>query len=295
MDNRLRAGIQRALGREGEAQWRHVGATGWGDAWSLELDGRRCFVKLAAVGRADMLEAEADGLRAIACTQTLRVPGVMAVGCDGRDAYLVVEWLDMTGRTDNPALGVALAQMHRAPTPRGPRGERFGWHRDNRIGATAQSNAWSDDWCTFFGERRLAPQFALASANGFGAALQRTGERLLADLPSLLRDHDVLPSLVHGDLWSGNAATLADGTGVVFDPAVYVGDREVDIAMTELFGGFGATFAHAYADAWPLAGGYPLRREIYNLYHWLNHLNLFGASYLPRVERVLTHLIAAAR
>jgi protein-ribulosamine 3-kinase len=295
MNDRLRVAIQRALDSEGEAQWRHVGATGWGDAWSLALDGRRYFVKLASAERADMLEAEADGLQAIAHTRTVRVPGVIAAGRDDRDAYLVIEWLDMTGRTDNAALGVALAQMHRAPTPHGRRGGRFGWHRDNRIGATAQSNAWSDDWCAFFGERRLAPQFALASANGFGGALQRNGERLLARLPSLLRDHDVVPSVVHGDLWSGNAATLADGTGVVFDPAVYVGDREVDIAMTELFGGFGATFAHAYADAWPLDARYPLRRGIYNLYHLLNHLNLFGASYLPRVERSVAQILAAGQ
>jgi protein-ribulosamine 3-kinase len=294
MNDALRHAIERAIGGEGEARWRHVGATGWGDAWSCASGRRRWFVKLAGAGRCDLLDCEADGLRAIAETRTLRVPAVAAVGCQGDEAFLVVEWLDMTSGGDNAALAAALARMHRAPAPCGPRRQRFGWHRDNWIGASPQANGWSDDWCTFFRERRLAPQFALAAANGYGNALRHDGARVLAALPSLLLDHHVEPSLVHGDLWSGNAATLADGSGVVFDPAVYVGDREVDIAMSELFGGFGHRFAAAYADAWVLDAGYPLRREIYNLYHLLNHLNLFGAGYLRRVERALAHILAAA-
>ena len=240
-----------------------------------------------------MLEAEADGLRAIKATATIRVPAAVAVGSEEACGYLAVEWLDLSGPGDDAALGAALARLHRGKPLAGPRGERFGWSRDNFLGATPQANGWCDDWAAFFAERRLAPQLARAAANGHGADLQRRGERLLQRSRELLRRRDVEPSLVHGDLWSGNAGSLADGTPVVFDPAVYVGDREVDIAMTELFGGFGGAFMRAYGEAWPLDSGYPQRRAIYNLYHLLNHLNLFGSSYATRVDGSIDAILAA--
>jgi fructosamine-3-kinase len=276
------------------ARWVAAGRTGWGDAWTLHVEKRRYFVKSAAGRHADMLEAEADGLRALASTQAIRVPQVRAAGAAGGVAYLVLEWLDMRAGGRGAALGRALAALHRAPAPAGPRGERFGWARDNWIGGTPQANGWSDDWCAFFGDRRLAPQFALAARNGHRGALQRDGERLLEALPLLLRGRDPAPSLVHGDLWSGNAALLASGEPVVFDPAVYVGDREADLAMTELFGGFDAGFRAAYQDAWPLDDGYALRRDLYNLYHVLNHVNLFGGGYRAQAEGLLGRLLAAA-
>jgi fructosamine-3-kinase len=220
----------------------------------------------------------------------VRVPHVAAVGGCGATAFLAMDALDLTDRAQGAALGRALALLHRAQTALGPAGERFGWHGDNWLGGTPQANAWGDDWCAFFRDRRLAPQLALAAANGF-VGLQRDGDRLIAALPRLL-DHRPEPSLVHGDLWSGNAATLRDGTPVVFDPAVYVGDREVDIAMTELFGGFGRDFRSAYEGAWALDAGYRVRRDVYNLYHVLNHLNLFGAGYLRCVETTLAALVA---
>jgi fructosamine-3-kinase len=286
----LRATIERALGVEGTARWEARGATGWGCAWSLATSDARYFVKLASGRHAPMLACEADGLVALARTSTVRVPHVAALGARGDTAFLAMAWLDLTGSAHGAALGRALAALHRAQTPSGPAGERFGWRRDNWIGATPQANGWSDDWCTFFGERRLAPQLALAATRGFGT-LRRDGERLLATLRRRL-DHRPAPSLVHGDLWPGNAATLQDGTPVVFDPAVHVGDREVDIAMTELFGGFGRDFRCAYEAAFPLDDGYAARRDVYNLYHLLNHLNLFGAGYLRRVETTLVALLA---
>lgn len=292
MDDRLRRAIERAVGADAHANWQHVGATGWGDAWRLSTGAQRHFVKIAS-GELAMLDAEASGLRAIANTRTIRAPAVIATGAEGRYGYLVIEWLDLSARTNSAALGDTLAQMHRAKPPSGPHGERFGWHCDNFIGATPQANGWSDDWPAFFIERRLEPQFALAASNGFADELQRRGEHVLRRVPALLQRHDATPSLVHGDLWSGNAAALADGTPVVFDPAVYVGDREVDLAMTELFGGLGATFTRAYAERWPLTDGYPLRRTVYNLYHLLNHLNLFGATYLARVERSIAEILTA--
>lgn len=293
MDERTRLAVERAVGVRATATWQHVHASGWADAWRLVVGERRLFVKVTGVDRVAMLEAEADGLRAIKATATIRVPAAVAVGSEEACGYLAVEWLDLSGPGDDAALGAALARLHRGKPLAGPRGERFGWSRDNFLGATPQANGWCDDWAAFFAERRLAPQLARAAANGHGADLQRRGERLLQRSRELLRRRDVEPSLVHGDLWSGNAGSLADGTPVVFDPAVYVGDREVDIAMTELFGGFGGAFMRAYGEAWPLDSGYPQRRAIYNLYHLLNHLNLFGSSYATRVDGSIDAILAA--
>jgi fructosamine-3-kinase len=238
-----------------------------------------------------MLEAEADGLRALSATKTIRVPQVAAQIASKDTAILVLEWLDISGACNGAALGEALAALHRARPPRGPRGERFGWTRDNWIGGTPQHNCWTDDWCAFFRDQRLAPQLMLAAQQGFGGNLQRDGERLLAALASILENRDPEPSLLHGDLWSGNAAMLASGEAVIFDPAAYVGDREADLAMTTLFGGFDADFYEAYCDVWPLDAGYEIRRDAYNLYHVLNHLNLFGSGYLMQAERMLARLV----
>lgn len=292
MNGYTRRAIEQSLAPGEMVRWRHRGGTGWGDGWSLEIGGRHYFVKIGTGAHAGMIACEADGLRALASTKTVRVPAVAAAGTVAGDAYLVVDWLDIAG-APNAALGAALAALHRAHAPHGPNGERFGWHRDNWIGATPQANAWSRDWSTFFRDRRLAPQLALATARGFGAELARDGERLLACVPALLDGRDVAPSLVHGDLWSGNAATLANDDAVVFDPAVYVGDREVDVAMTELFGGFDAAFRRAYEATWPLDRGYPLRRDLYNCYHLLNHVNLFGATYVARTRRTIAALVRA--
>ena len=177
----------------------------------------------------------------------------------------------------------------------GPTAKTHGWHRDNTIGTTPQDNARTGDWAGFFRDRRIAPQLALAARNGHGGRLQRDGEKLLAQIPALLGSRAPAASLLHGDLWSGNAARLASGEPVIFDPAVYFGDREADLAMTELFGGFGADFYAAYAEAWPPAAGYPARRTLYNLYHVLNHLNLFGGGYRAQAEAMIGKMLAQAR
>lgn len=160
-----------------------------------------------------------------------------------------------------------LATLHRSTGP------RYGWQKDNWIGLAPQPNAWSDDWAQFFVEYRLAPQ-----ARRAGIALP--------DVKRLLEDHHPAPSLLHGDLWSGNVGFTPEGP-VLFDPAVYYGDREADLAMTELFGGFAPAFYAAYREALPLPEGYELRKHVYNVYHLLNHLNLFGSGYLPQVQGVL--------
>ncbi len=269
-------------------RWTACGGSSLNDTWRFDADGARYFVKVNGVARRAMLDAEADGLGALARAAAVRVPTPVACGAADDGAFLVLEWLDFAGGGRDAALGRALAQLHRVTGP------EFGWHRDNTIGTTPQQNATADDWATFFCDRRIAPQLALAVDHGHRGRLQRDGERLLAAIPGLLAGHAPPPSLVHGDLWSGNAARLATGEPVIFDPAVYYGDREADLAMTELFGGFGADFHAAYREAWPIDAGYPIRRTLYNLYHVLNHLNLFGGGYLRQAEAMIGLLLAEA-
>lgn len=288
------AAIGRATGRPfATAQVRSLAGGSISEALMLEAtDGRRVFVKLNAATFADAFAAEEDGLRALAAAGGVVAPEPLCRGAHAAHAFLVLERLELAAwqPASAAALGRGLAALHRE------RGAHFGWQRDNWIGATPQPNGWSDDWGTFLRERRLGFQLELARARGFARELGRAGaERLLAALPALLAGHRPQPSLVHGDLWGGNATALADGRAALFDPAVHYADREVDLAMSELFGGFPAEFYAAYRDAWPLEPGYALRRELYNLYHLLNHLNLFGAGYLRRACEVIGRLLAAVR
>lgn len=248
-------------------------------------DGRRFFVKLNGLDKLDMFEAEADGLRALAATGAIRVPQPLVSGRGGDAAFLILEWLDLNGHGRPEQLGEQLARLHRHS-----QGE-FGWWRDNHIGATPQRNAPASDWVAFYRERRLRPQFELARDNAAPRALLRQGERLLACLEGFFPGYRPIPSLLHGDLWGGNHG-YADGAAVLFDPAVYFGDREADLAMTELFGGYPPAFYAAYRAAWPLDPGYRTRARLYNLYHVLNHFNLFGAGYAAQAEAMIGRLLA---
>jgi len=257
--------------------------------------GTQLFVKLNAARFADSFAAEADGLAALR-GEGLRAPEPLAHGVAGGNAFIALEQLQLGGPKDYAALGTALAAMHRGSAQRAlAAGARFGWTRDNYIGATPQANGVNQDWAAFWRERRLAPQLALAEKNGWGGALRADLDQMMGRLPALFRDHEPAPSLLHGDLWSGNAGFLTDGTPVVFDPAVYRGDREADVAMTELFGGFARVFYDAYQEAWPLDEGYAMRKDLYNLYHVLNHLNLFGSGYLAQSVRLARRLLAAVK
>lgn len=251
--------------------------------------GQRYFVKLNDVRLADMFAAEAAGLEEIAHSASVRVPQPITSGKAAGQAFLVLEYLDMGGRSSGARLGRQLAAMHRHTAA------QFGWTRDNAIGATPQPNPWTDNWIEFLRTHRLGHQLKLARQNGHDGSLQRKGESLLARLDAFFSSHRPAPSLLHGDLWGGNAATLTSGEPVIFDPAVYYGDREADLAMTELFGGFGADFYAAYREAWPLDEGYPVRRTLYNLYHILNHANLFGGGYAAQAENMLDRLVAEIR
>ena len=254
-------------------------------AWRIESQDGGIFVKTGPGDALDMFAAEAEGLLELKAAEAVRVPEVLAVGEHSGGAFLALEWLDLRSpdKSNEKILGEQLASMHRTVK------DRFGWHRDNTIGRTPQHNEWSDDWSAFFGEHRLGFQLELANKNGFSGELQKEGTRLLKSLPSFFEGYPVVPSLLHGDLWGGNWSSC-QGLPVIFDPAVYFGDRETDLAMTKLFGGFGATFYSAYESAWPLQPGSRVRMDLYQLYHVLNHLNLFGGAYLGRAIALMRNL-----
>ena len=254
----------------------------------LEGGGRRYFAKTNDRSALDSFAAEADGLAALAAAGA-RVPATLCQGQAGEQAFLVLEHLELRGNGDYAALGRSLATVHSV------HGEAFGWHRDNYIGRTAQLNRRSFSWSDFWREARLGPQLELARKNALGRDLVEKGERLAEALPRLLSRHAPAASLLHGDLWSGNAGFLADGAPVLFDPAVYWGDREADLAMTELFGGFPQGFYSAYAEAAPPAQDYAVRKLLYNLYHVLNHANLFGGGYATQAKAMIERLLAELR
>ncbi len=267
---------------------RSVGGGSINQSCRIHSGSQSWFVKLNSAGRLDMFVAEAEGLEALREADALCVPRPLCHGQDGGQAWLVMEYLETGGSGSATALAEGLAAIHRVGST------HFGWHRDNTIGSTAQVNTQESDWLTFWREHRLAFQLRLAARNGAPARSVGAGERLLAQLPALLDGHDPQPSLLHGDLWSGNYAYTRDGRPAIFDPAVYFGDREADLAMTELFGGFSRDFYAAYRSAWPLDDGYPLRRTLYNLYHVLNHFNLFGGGYLSQAEGMMATLLSEA-
>jgi protein-ribulosamine 3-kinase len=251
-------------------------------AWHLEGDNQAVFIKTGPSSIFEMFDAEADGLRELATANAVRVPEPLACAIAGGDAFIALEWIEFGQRTaaSEHSLGERLAVLHRCTA------EKFGWHRDNTIGLTPQRNTLSADWGSFFRDHRLAYQLELAESKGFTGKLQAMGRRLCDDLPALFSGYEPVPSLLHGDLWGGNWS-VTNGQPVLFDPAVYYGDRETDIAMTSLFGGFGRAFYDAYQSAWPLAEGFEARQKVYQLYHVLNHLNLFGGSYLARALQLM--------
>ncbi|WP_044500513.1 fructosamine kinase family protein [Nostoc sp. PCC 7107] len=243
------------------------------------------FVKLNQASQVAMFEAEMLGLKQMLASNSIRVPKPICWGISGNSGYIVLEWLEMgSGNTQSWAeMGLKLATMHKKTSQQG-----FGWDMNNTIGSTPQINTWTADWGEFYGKHRLGYQFQLARRRGGNFPKQ---DELLAVIPELLAEHEVQPSLVHGDLWGGNAGCTVSGEPVIFDPATYYGDREVDIAMTELFGGFSAAFYQGYNAAFPLNTGYERRKTLYNLYHILNHFNLFGGGYGSQANRMIEQIL----
>ncbi len=243
------------------------------------------FVKLNQAQKIEMFQAEALGLQQMIATKTLVVPQPVCSGIAGNSSYLVLEWLDLgRGSSDGwQEMGKQLALMHKQGT-----NSQFGWNLNNTIGSTPQINDWSDNWADFFAEQRIGYQLNLAKRKDSGF---NNNDQVVRVIRDQLAEHQPVASLVHGDLWSGNADINADGQPTIFDPASYYGDREVDIAMTELFGGFPASFYQGYDQQWQLDTSYKNRKNIYNLYHILNHFNLFGGSYSHQAQRIIQEII----
>ena len=285
-EGELRDALQAGLG--GTWDVRALGASSFCDTWQAVQGGQCLFVKSAAASRAELLAAEADGLRALAATHTIRVPEVAALhrGADGA-ACLAMEWLELVprGRGFGGRLAAALAALHGQPQ------SAFGWRRDNFIGATPQSNPPAAQWAQFVAEARLRPMQQRLRGPG-GQALEAAVEAVIAVLPALFAHAAPRPSLIHGDLWQGNWGMLADGTPVVFDPAVSCSDAEAELAMMELFGAPPAGFAEIYAQA-SRRGRDVRRTQVYQLYHLLNHAVLFGGGYAEQALR-LARAIAEA-
>lgn len=237
-----------------------------------------------------MFTAEAEGLNLLAETGTVRIPVVYAVRetNHAHPAFILLEWLQGNGAANQEKLGQQLAELHRQSTsPHNP--PAYGLDGNNYLGSSIQHNAWETDWPTFFAEFRLHPQMEMAQRSGrLPSPRRKKLERVIANLPRQLGSHPTRPSLIHGDLWGGNVIPGPDGLALI-DPAVSYSDREAEIAYTELFGGFSGRFYAAYQSVWPLDPGYTERRDLYNLYHLLNHLNLFGESYGYQVDEVLNY------
>ena len=255
-------------------------------AFRLECGEHQFFVK---VNRADLLSmfvAEKAGLDAIRLSRAIRVPEVFLTGQEDDRAYIVMEYIKLGGRPDAGRFATALAAMH------GNSHDRFGFQCDNTIGSTLQRNTYDDDWIQFWRRHRLGFQLELAQQNGFDASLIDAGHRLAENIDKFFDSYRPRPSLLHGDLWSGNQGADVEGNPVIYDPACYFGDHEADLAMMELFGHPGERFFASYREHLPIDAGYAQRRELYNLYHILNHANLFGGGYARQAQRMIEGLLA---
>ncbi len=253
------------------------------EASALTLDdGTVLFMKSNTPRSVLNFEAEANGLEAIRGTGAIGVPKVLALGSDDGYSFLLMEFL--TGGKKIRGFWEIFAQelsaMHRSDV-----GSKYGFLQDNWIGDRKQANTMCESWITFFRDHRLKPQFE-AAERYFNHSDQKKIEYLMSHLDCYLTEPE-RPSLVHGDLWAGNMITGNDGKGWLIDPAVYYGHPEVDIAMTELFGGFSYQFYEAYRETGALDAGYKDRRDLYNLYQLLNHLNIFGSGYLSSVRQII--------
>ncbi|MEY4518612.1 MAG: hypothetical protein RLZZ499_1211 [Cyanobacteriota bacterium] len=282
--------IAQAISRETEQEFaiantKSVSGGCINQGYQVSSQDRTYFVKLNDVSKVEMFAAEALGLKQMYATQTITVPQPVCWGTAANSSYLVLQWLDLAGGSNQSwtEMGRQLAAMHRVGTSKD-----FGWSRNNTIGSTPQINTWMDNWADFFAEQRIGYQLKLAKRRGGNFP---ESNRVVDLVRNKLAEWQPPVSLVHGDLWSGNAVISSDGAPIILDPATYYGDRETDLAMTELFGGFPTAFYQGYNEAWQLDSGYGQRKSIYNLYHVLNHFNLFGGGYANQAQTIIQGLI----
>ena len=247
-------------------------------------DGRQFFVKKNQASFLSFFKAEAQALTEILETQTVYAPGVIAHGMDNNKAFLVLEFMKegTTSPSGQAKLGTLLAKMHRIDQA------YFGWGMDNCIGATPQPNPSTQDWVSFYRDSRLLHQFDLAHKK---SVIFDGEDALINNLEFFFHDYSPHPSLLHGDLWGGNTGYTQEGAPFIFDPASYYGDRETDLAFTYMFGGFNSSFYQGYEETFPLHSGFSIRKILYNLYHELNHFNLFGGGYADSAQSSINQLI----
>lgn len=287
MWNQIAAEISEVIGEQFTIENRRTISGGSiNQSYAISDDHRTYFLKLNSTSHSDMFAAEALGLKSMYDTHTIRVPQPICWGEASNSTYIVLEYLEFGRGGSNETwteMGRQLAKMHQVG-----KADQFGWIRNNTIGSTPQINTWTDNWADFFADHRIGYQLKLARRKGGNFP---EPDRVVETVREILKDIKPQPSLVHGDLWSGNAACTRDGEPVILDPAVYYADREVDLAMTELFGGFPGAFYRGYEEVWALDVGYQERKDLYNLYHILNHFNLFGGGYGSQASRMISRLI----
>lgn len=254
-------------------------------AWQLQTNQGNFFLKTNQPLLAAMFQQEQLALETIQASKTLLCPKPINFGKTASFSWLLMEFIELTSQGDDYLRGQQLAQMHQVTST------QFGWQSDNFIGRTPQSNSFTDNWIEFYANQRLKPQLEIAQKNSASAQLLDSGYQLIEELDKFFINYTPLPSLLHGDLWGGNSAFTTSGLPIIYDPASYYGDRETDLAMTEMFGGFSRNFYQGYNSIYPLDSGYSSRKELYTLYHLLNHFNLFGGHYEQSSIRVIQQLL----
>jgi len=252
-------------------------------AYKISDGKQRFFVKTNKKIHLQNFEAEAQGLEHLSNTQLFKVPNVICTGLVSEHSFLVLEHINMTQGNDQTwfNFGQTLAELHKTHTQK-----MYGWQEDNFIGLTPQSNLWQKKWSSFFAEQRIGFMLQLLSEKGHDLA---NIDAVVESIKSLLTGHNPTPSMLHGDLWQGNAG-FHKNQPILYDPAFYFGDRETDIAMTELFGRLPGSFYQGYDEVWPLEDDYQYRKPIYQLYHVLNHALLFGGHYIDSAKITLKNL-----
>jgi fructosamine-3-kinase len=284
----LRQAIEKALSAAGDTTGirsdSYVGGGDINEAARVTTGDGSYFVKWNQHPPPDLFSADAKGLKLLAANGLVRTPKVIGQGGTGDTKFLILEWLDTTGKSSTAAeqLGRSLAKLHRIRQP------YYGLDHDNHCGRTPQINTQAESWIEFYGDRRLRFQRDLAERHGLLPPVRvRMLDNLIEHLDRWIDESACQPSLLHGDLWGGNWVALGSGEPALIDPAVYYGDREADLAMTSLFGGFPSSSYDAYQEEWPLPDGWQQREPLYQLYHLLNHLNLFGEGYGGSVDSIL--------
>lgn len=288
--NSLSQAISEATGKTFKANHnRHAGGGSINQTVKISDGSTSYFVKLNRPELLYMFEAESAGLQELDQSDFV-IPDVICSGKNSQAAWLVLQNLQLGAGNQQSfsKAGESFARMHQI------RSERFGWSMENTIGSTPQINDWTTEWSEFWKVHRLGYQIQLAEKNGYGRSVIDKSS-LLADECHHFFTHDPFPSLMHGDLWSGNLSFDENGQPAIYDPAVYYGDREADLAMTELFGGFSHSFYDAYNQTFPLDAGYQVRKRLYNLYHILNHMNLFGGGYEHQALSMAESLLGELR